>query len=83
MYKKSSLVMLSVIGLLGCGGSDSPSDTILIQPAPVDPVIVPPVSTLPQLNDMSISLKPLKSVNETSFETHYKNPLPPPKKNKQ
>ena len=75
MYKKSSLVMLSVIGLLGCGGSDSPSDTILIQPVPVDPVIVPPVSTLPQLNDMSISLKPLKSVNETSFETHYKNGL--------
>ena len=76
MYTKSSLVILSVIGLIGCGGSDSPTETI-IDPDPItpDPVIIPPVSTVPQLNELTISLKPLKSVNETDFATHYKNGL--------
>ena len=72
MYKKNPLVMLSVITLIGCG-SDSTTNAVKGLPAGQD---VPNVNQgVPTFNDMAMSLKPLKSVNESSFETHYKNGL--------
>lgn len=61
MLNKKILLLSSFLPLLGCGGGSS------------DEVSIENLKEVPALNEMSMALTPLKSVDAKAFEQHLKN----------
>jgi len=61
MLNKKILLLSSFLPLLGCGGGSS------------NEVSIENLKEVPALNEMSMALTPLKSVDATAFEQHLKN----------
>jgi hypothetical protein len=61
MLNKKIILLSSFLPLLGCGGGSN------------NEVSIENLKEVPALNEMSIAMTPLKSVNATAFEQHLKN----------
>ena len=61
MLNKKIILLSSFLPLLGCGGGSNKE------------VSIENLKEVPSLNEMSMALTPLKSVNATAFEQHLKN----------
>ena len=61
MLNKKIILLSSFLPLLGCGGGSN------------NEVSIENLKEVPALNEMSMAMTPLKSVNATAFEQHLKN----------
>jgi uncharacterized secreted protein with C-terminal beta-propeller domain len=61
MLNKKIILLSSFLPLLGCGGDSNKE------------ISIENLTEVPALNEMSMALTPLKSVNATAFEQHLKN----------